>query len=128
LTNFADHCKQFSHEAINRYLGSEKVTPRLVWDNVVGTNRADAARGFILFDDTVLDKNYSFAIDYWIYDPDGEGKSKLDPVQEMLTNVVYQKQLPFQAMLMDTGLATHNLMLCVHRVVAETVLLSTPGR
>jgi hypothetical protein len=26
--------------------------------------------------------------------------------------VVYQKQLPFQAMLMDTGLATHNLMLC----------------
>jgi hypothetical protein len=28
-------------------------------------------------------------IDYWIYDPDGDGKSKLDHVQEMLTNVVY---------------------------------------
>jgi hypothetical protein len=36
LTNFADHCKQFSHDAINRYLGGEKVTPRLVWDNVQG--------------------------------------------------------------------------------------------
>jgi hypothetical protein len=28
-------------------------------------------------------------IDYWIYGPDGDGKSKLDHVQEMLTNVVY---------------------------------------
>jgi hypothetical protein len=28
-------------------------------------------------------------IDYWIYDSDADGKSKLDHVQEMLTNVVY---------------------------------------
>jgi hypothetical protein len=52
-------------------------------------------------------------IDYRIYDPDGDGKSKLDHVQEMLTNVVYQKQLPVQAVLVGTGSATHDLMLCI---------------
>ena len=36
-------------------------------------------------------------IDYRIYDPEGDGKSKLDHVQEMPTNGVYQKQLPVQA-------------------------------
>jgi hypothetical protein len=148
LTNFADHCKQFSHDAINRYLGGEKITPRLVWDNVQG-QIVPTPRGFIIFDDTVLDKNYWFAIelvrsqysgnakavikgigvvtcvyvnpemdqfwliDYRIYDPEGDGKSKLDHVQEMLTNVVYQKQLPFQAVLMDTWYATHDLMLFI---------------
>jgi hypothetical protein len=34
LTNFADHCEKFSHDAINRYLRGEKLTPRLVWENV----------------------------------------------------------------------------------------------
>ena len=87
-------------------------------------------QGYVVFDDTVLDKNYSFAIelvrrqysgnakavikgigvvtcvyvnpnldqfwliDYRIYDPDGDGKSKLDHVREMLSNVVYQKRCP----------------------------------
>jgi hypothetical protein len=36
LTNFADHCEKFSHATINRYLGGEKITPRLVWDTVQG--------------------------------------------------------------------------------------------
>jgi hypothetical protein len=62
LTNFADHCEKFSHDTINRYLGGEKITPRLVWDNVQG-QIVVTPRGFIIFDDTVLDKNYSFAIE-----------------------------------------------------------------
>jgi hypothetical protein len=62
LTNFADHCKQFSHDAINRYLGGEKITPRMVWDSVQG-QIVPTPRGFIIFDDTVLDKSYSFAIE-----------------------------------------------------------------
>jgi hypothetical protein len=52
-------------------------------------------------------------IDYRIYDPDGDGKSKLDHVREMLTNVVYHQQLPFQAVLMDTWYATKDLMLFI---------------
>ena len=27
LTNFANHCEQFSHDAINRYRRGEKITP-----------------------------------------------------------------------------------------------------
>jgi hypothetical protein len=148
LTNFADHCEQFSHDAINRYLRGERITPRLVWENVRG-QVVPTPRGYVLFDDTVLDKNASFAIelvrrqysgnakavikgigvvtcvyvnpaldrfwliDYRIYDPDGDGKSKLDHVREMLTNIVYQKQLPFEAVLMDTWYATRDLLLFI---------------
>ena len=148
LTNFADHCEQFSHDAINRYLRGERITPRLIWENVRG-QVVPTPRGYILFDDTVLDKNYSFAIelvraqysgnaktvikgigvvtcvyvnpdtdqfwliDYRIYDPEGDGKSKLDHVREMLTNVVYQKPLPVQAVLMDTWYATKDFMLFI---------------
>ena len=148
LTNFADHCEQFSHDAINRYLGDERVTPRLVWENVRG-QVVPTPCGSVLFDDTVLDKNASFAIalvrrqysgnakavikgigvvtcvyvnpaldqfwliDYRIYDPDGDGKSKLDHVRDMLVNSVYQKHLPFEAVLMDTWYATRDLMLFI---------------
>lgn len=148
LTNFADHCEQFSHDAINRYLGGERITPRLVWENVRG-QVVPTPRGYVLFDDTVLDKNTSFAIelvrrqysgnakavikgigvvtcvyvnpvldqfwliDYRIYDPDGDGKSKLDHVREMLVHIVYQKQLPCEAVLMDTWYATRDLMLFI---------------
>ncbi len=34
LTNFAEQCEKFSHDAINRYLRAERITPRLVWENV----------------------------------------------------------------------------------------------
>src|SRR5713101_7937693 len=148
LTNFADHCEKFSHDAINRYLRGEKCTPRLVWENVRG-QVISTPRGYVVFDDTVLDKNYSFAIelvrsqysgnakavikgigvvtcvyvnpdtdqfwliDYRIYDPAGDGKSKLDHVREMLTNVVYQKPLPCHAVLMDTWYATKDLMVFI---------------
>ena len=52
-------------------------------------------------------------IDYRLYAPAGEGKSKLDPVQERLTNVVSQKRLPFRAVLLDTGYAPTALMLSI---------------
>jgi DDE family transposase len=151
LTNFADHCDKFSHDAINRSLRGERITPRLVWENVRGQVVA-TAQGYVLFDDTVLDKNTSSAIDlvrhqysgnakavitgigvvtgvyvnpvldqfwridYRIYDPDGDGNTTLDHVREMLVNVVHQKRLPFQAVLMDTWYATKDLMLTIEGV------------
>jgi hypothetical protein len=148
LTNFADHCEEFSHDAINRYLRGERITGRLVWDNVQG-QVVPTRQGYLLFDDTVLDKDSSFAIElvrrqwsgnakavikgigvvtcvyvnpeldqFWLidcrlYDPDGDGKTKLDHVREMLINVVCQKQLPFQGVLMDTWYASKDLMLFI---------------
>ena len=40
-------------------------------------------------------------IDYRIYDPDGDGKSKLDHVSDMLSSCVHSKQLAFGTVLMD---------------------------
>ena len=62
LTNFADHSDKFSHDQLNRYLRGTRITPRLIWENVA-SQMLPAAKGYLVFDDTVLDKNYSFAIE-----------------------------------------------------------------
>ena len=62
LTHLAAHLQQFSHDTINRYLSGEKLTPRLLWDNVKPSIQADAA-GYLIFDDTVLDKRFSQSIE-----------------------------------------------------------------
>jgi hypothetical protein len=54
-------------------------------------------------------------IDYRIYDPDGDGKTKLDHVQEMLLNGVHQKKLQFWAVLMDSWYATKEIMLSIEK-------------
>ncbi|MBM0740357.1 hypothetical protein JOY44_01775 [Phormidium sp. CLA17] len=53
LTNFADHSEKFSHDQINRYLVGEKVTPRLVWENV-SSQVVQSVKGYLVFGDTVL--------------------------------------------------------------------------
>lgn len=106
--------------------------------------------GYLIFDDTVLDKTgykaielarwqYSsnwksnprhwdsitciyynpeidryWSIDYRIYSPDQDGKSKIEHVKDMIQGAVYQKQLAFQTVLMDTWYATNRLMQFVH--------------
>lgn len=148
LTNFADHVDDMSHDAINRFLQDEKMTPHLVWDNVRNLI-AEVPSGCVVFDDTIIDKNFShkiemvrrqysgnahgivkgigvvtcvyvnpetkehWVIDYRIYDPQGDGMSKLDHVREMLTNVVHHKGLAFRKVLMDTWYATKELMLFI---------------
>ena len=62
LTNFADHSAQCSHDAVNRYLRGAHITPRLVWENVA-SQVMRTPHGSVVFDDTVLDKNTSFAIE-----------------------------------------------------------------
>ena len=139
-----------SHDAINRCRPEDRLTSRLVlvWEHGRGQIQPSVC-GFVIFDDTVLDKNFShkielvrlqssgnayrlikgidqvncvcvnpeigqyWLIDYRIYDPDRDGKSKLYHVQDMLTQVVQHKQLPFHAVLMDTWYATKNLMLFI---------------
>jgi hypothetical protein len=145
VTNPADHLEGISHDRINRYLRGEKLTPRLLWDNVKPLMQL-SENAYILFDDTVLDKRYStsieltrrqysgnqhgvirgiglvgcvyvngetgqyWVIDYRLYDPDGDGQSKLDHVAAMPGGVVYSKQLPFATVLMDGWYATQQLM------------------
>lgn len=151
VTNFAEHTEKFSHDAVNRYLAGDQIRPRLIWENVKG-QVVQTPDGYVIFDDTVADKNFSFKIelvrrqysgnahgiikgigvvtcvyvnpklnqfwiiDFRIYDPDSDGKTKLDHVHDMLTNCVYQKQLLFRTVLMDTWYATKDAMLYIEQL------------
>lgn len=150
LTYFADHWQQWSHDTINRYLAGERITPRLVWDNVQDDLVVDE-QGYLLFDDTVLDKNHSrkiepvrrqysgnekrvirgiglvscvyvnatlnrfWVIDYRLYAPERDGKSKLDHVQEMIEQTILVKRLPFRTALMDTWYAAMPILKLLER-------------
>ena len=146
LTHFADHSQQFSHDMINRYLAGDRIPPRLVWENVKpDVVQTDA--GYVLFDDTVLDKRYAhqmelvrrqysgnakgvingigvvtcvyvnptldrfWLIDYRIYAPQTDGKTKLDHVTDMLSVWVNHRHLLFSTVLMDSWYATKAVML-----------------
>ena len=62
LTYFADHSEKYSHDAINRLLSQDRMTPRLVWENVKNDVK-QVAGGYLLFDDTVVDKRFSREIE-----------------------------------------------------------------
>ena len=55
-------------------------------------------------------------IDYRIFAPDEDHKSKLDQMREMLGNAVTYKKLPFRVALMDTGYAAKDEMLFMERL------------
>lgn len=62
LTNFADHSEEMSHDAINRYLRNDHVTGSAVWNNV-RREVVFSPNGYIVFDDTIADKNFSHHIE-----------------------------------------------------------------
>ena len=108
--------------------------------------------GYVIFDDTVLDKRYArnialvrrqysgnakgvingigvvicvyvnptldrfWLIDYRIYDPQADGKSKLTHVKEMLSLLVYHKHLLFSTVLMDSWYATKDVMMHIEQL------------
>jgi len=149
-TYFSDHHQHFSHDAINRYLQDDNVTPDVVWEQVKGTIEYDE-NAFLVFDDSVSDKNHSHRIElvklqysgnahglvkgigvvnclyvnpttkrYWIIDwrvyaPDSDFKTKLTHMQEMFDDAVNVKQVAFRVVLMDSWYATKELMLHVLR-------------
>ena len=74
LTNFAEHVETLSHDMVNRYLRDEKLTPALVWEHTKGDIR-QSKNGFIVFDDSILDKNHSRHIESvrWQYSGNTHG-------------------------------------------------------
>ena len=56
LTYFADHTTRFSHDAPTRYLRRDRITSKQIWQQA---KRDLSKNGFIVFDDSVLDKNHS---------------------------------------------------------------------
>lgn len=62
LTNLADHLQSWSHDTINRYLRGEQLPPRLLWENAREVMEFDEG-AYIVFDDTVLDKQFGHCIE-----------------------------------------------------------------
>jgi hypothetical protein len=127
-----------------------KLTPREL-RQMVRQELVLSENGYILFDDTVLDKRHSFTIelvrrqwsgnakkvikgigvvtcvyvnpdtkqfwviDYRIFDPDGDGRSKLDHLLEMWQTILYVEKLPFRTVLMDSWYATMKIMKTIEK-------------
>lgn len=149
-TYFADHSEQLSHDRINRLMRANKLTPSEL-RQLVRQELVLSENGYILFDDTVLDKSHSFAIelvrrqwsgnakqvikgigivsciyvnpdidrfwviDYRIFDPERDGRSKLDHLLEMWRTIIHVEQLPFRTVLADSWYATMPVMKAVER-------------
>lgn len=158
-TYFADHVAGLSHDRLNRLLQQIDVQPNDLWESIQET-LVLSPNGYLLFDDTVLDKRHSFkiacvksqwsgnehktikgigvvtcvyvnpeteqfwAIDYRLYNPDADGKNKLDHVREMLDEAVEKKQLSFKTVLMDTWYAYRDLMIYIGDVLKKTYYTS----
>ncbi len=148
-TYFADHHPHFSHDAINRYLQDDNVTPEELWNSVKDVIEYDDD-ACLIFDDSVLDKNHPHKIDlvrlqysgnahrlikgiglvnclyvnlrterYWVIDwrvyaPNEDHKTKLAHAKEMFDNAIHSKKLRFRTVLMDSWYATKELMKHIH--------------
>jgi hypothetical protein len=149
-TYMADHHPRFSHDAINRFLMEDEVSPDAVWQSIGHLVRS-SENACLIFDDTVLDKRHSFKIElvrrqysgnehgivkgigvvncvyvnletheHWIidwrvYDPEGDGKTKLDHVREMFDAAIASKNLPVRTVLMDSWYAAKDLMMHIDK-------------
>jgi hypothetical protein len=148
MTYFADHVEGLSHDKVNRLLQQIDVDSGDLWKNVQET-LVLSPNGYLVYDDTVLDKRHSsrienvykqysgnahkvikgigvvtcvyvnpelkqfWAIDYRIYDPKKDKKTKLEHVREMLDEAIDKKKLPVRTVLMDCWYADRELMLYI---------------
>jgi hypothetical protein len=156
-TNLADHTEGLDHNSVYRYLKGERLRPALVWEKVKDLI-VQSEDGYLIFDDTVLDKSYSFEIsgvrpqysgnahgvvkgigvvnlvyynaesdrywiiDYRLYDPERDGKTKLDHLNDML-DVVQARGIRFRTVLMDSWYATTQIMT---RLIKEEKIFYCP--
>lgn len=146
-TYLADHVEGLDENSVYRFLKHHAFTPRHVWEKVRPVLHT-AEEGYLLFDDTVLDKDFSFKIDgvrkqysgnahgiikgigvvtclyynqrldrYWIidfriFDPEKDGKTKIEHVHDMLRSVL-ERKIPFHTVLMDTWYAATKTLLWI---------------
>jgi hypothetical protein len=145
MTYFAAHSEQWSHDAVKRYLMAEHLSGKEVWEHTRGLIET-SGQGYVVIDDVVLDKDYSYdielvrhlysgkektqikgigivtclyvnpergqywLIDYRIYDPERDGKSKIVHAKEMLENIIKHKQLEFGYVTFDAWYSEMDLL------------------
>lgn len=149
-TYFADHTEEFSHDKVNRLLREIRLTPREL-RRKVRQELILSVNGYILFDDTVLDKTHSFAIevvrrqwsgnekrvikgigivtcvyvnpdinrfwiiDYRLFDPERDGRTKIEHLLEIWRTLIHVDKLPFRTVLMDSWYASMKVIKAVEK-------------
>ena len=139
-TYLADHLDGLTHDKVRCFLKTQRFTPRKLWQQV-RPEVVFSARGYVLFNDTVLDKHHSrrielvrrqysgkahgviagiglvncvyvnretdqfWLIDYRLFAPDGDGKTKLEHVTDRLGQLA-PRGIAYRTVLMDSWYAT----------------------
>lgn len=142
-TFLADHLEGLTHDNVRYFLKSTRFSPRQIWQRLKH-EIVLSPRGYIIFDDTVLDKSHShkielvrlqysgnahglikgigvvncvyfnpdidqfWLIDYRIFSPETDKKTKLDHVSDML-NSLKSRNISYLYLLMDSWYATSEL-------------------
>ena len=138
-TYLADHVAGLTHDNVTYFLKTERFSPRQVWKKVRALIEL-SPQGYIVFDDTVLNKEHShrielvrrqysgnakgiikgigvvncvyvnpetrefWLIDFRVFQPDQDGKTKIDHVLEMLAQLA-PRGVSYRTVLMDSWYA-----------------------
>lgn len=86
FTNLAEHLHSWSDDTIRRRLKKERITGRMVWESVKNHIEPDE-NAFVIIDDSVLDKNYSYEIESVKYQYSGTEHRVIKGIG--IINVVY---------------------------------------
>ena len=139
-TYLTDHLAGLTHDNVRYFLKTQCFTPRQRWQQV-RPQVVFSPRGYVLFDDPVLDKHHRrrielvrwqysgnahgvmagirritcgyvnpetdqfWLIDYRLFAPDADRKTKLDHVADMLAQLA-PPGIPYRTVLMDSWYAT----------------------
>ena len=135
-----------SHDAVSHWLAHDKLTPKIVWQH--SQSMVQKETGYLIVDDTVLDKPYAreiplvkkqysgkhhrlvngiavvtllwtegekiLPVDYRVYDPTRDGKTKNDHAQEML-HFAEKRGFSPQYVLLDSWYASVQIMKLIAR-------------
>jgi hypothetical protein len=138
-TYLAEHFEGLTHDNVQYFLKTSRFAPRGLWQQVRHKIQLNP-QGYVLFDDTVLNKEHSHKIelvrrqysgnahgiikgigvvncvyfnptttefwllDYRIFNPEEDGKTKIDHVLEMLKQLS-SRHISYQTVLMDSWYA-----------------------
>lgn len=147
-THLSD-CVDISHDKINRFLRSHFTDEQNLYEKIYLELPPLPSGGYLIFDDTVLDKSYSHKIEmvrrqysgnvggivkgigvvvmlyyvpawdrfyllgYRLFDPDLDGKSKIDHVMDLLTEAD-ENCIGYVGVLMDSWYAVSKLFQRIH--------------
>ena len=145
LAAHLDGDQAVSPDAISDYLRREKLTPRGLWETVQPLIH-DGPDAYLVIDDSVPDKRYAkkielvyrqysgavhgvvnllhtngqdagfYPLDYRIFDPNGDGKTKQHHLREMLIRALSEKGILAQTMLFDSWYASVEHLKLIHRL------------